>query len=38
MHLKMQFKQQKIEILSRFTLPDSGQKKQKVERLNQRLL
>jgi hypothetical protein len=33
MHSEIQFKQQKIEILSKFTSPDSGQKTQKVERL-----
>jgi hypothetical protein len=33
MHSKMQFKQQKIAILSKFTSPDSDQKTQKIERL-----
>jgi hypothetical protein len=33
MHLEMQFKQQKIAILSRFTTPNAGQKNQKVELL-----
>jgi hypothetical protein len=33
MHLEMQFKQQKIVILSRFTTPNAGQKNQKVELL-----
>jgi len=33
MHSEMQFKQHKIAISSRFTLPVSGKKDQKVERL-----
>jgi hypothetical protein len=33
MHSEMQFKQQKIIILSRFTSPNADQKKQKVELL-----
>jgi len=34
MHSEMQFRQQKIAILSRFTSPDSGQKGQNIERLD----
>jgi hypothetical protein len=38
MHSEIQFKQQKLTILFRFTSPDSDQKSQKVERLANTIL